>query len=166
MEILRALGGLLIYSLMFLYFAMPIWVILLVTSIKYGKKSELEISSPEEKVSLIKYLFSKNKFILINSFIALILLGFGYLWLMRGGCEGGATGCMGYAIMVIPVLLSFLVIGIVLLVSVISSVSKYYYPNQIKFNVPKKVKILLISVIILYLAYNIFGQAIFRIIKS
>lgn len=145
---------------------MPIWVILLVTSIKYGKKSELEISSPEEKVSLIKYLFSKNKFILINSFIALILLGFGSLWLRSGGCEGGATGCMGYAIMVIPVLLSFLVIGIVLLVSVISSVSKYYYPNQIKFNVPKKVKILLISVIILYLAYNIFGQAIFRIIKS
>lgn len=160
MEILRVIGAFAIYCLMFLYFAMPMWLLLLVTNVKYGKKSDEVITLSEEKLSLYKHLYSKNKYILINSVITLIILGIGYSWLRNGMCEGGTPGCFSSAVMSIPVILSFLLVGITLFISILSSVTKYYYPNQKRFVISKKVKIIIISIIILYLAYNLFGSKI------
>lgn len=160
MYIFKIIAGLINLVLMFLFFIMPVWLPILILKIRYKKMSGQTViptdPNVEEKTNLFKFIYSINKFVWLNSAIALILLCIGYKLVLNGGCEGMA--CLGMSFLLAPFILSFIIIGIILIVTLISSITKFYYPNQMKFTTPKYIKIILYFLLGIIIIYSFFGH--------
>ena len=130
MAIFQTIAGLINLALRFLFFLMPVWLPLLVVKIRYKKSNNLNIIPTEVQTTLTKFLFLNNKIIWINSAIAIVILFIGYKLVLSGGCE--EMGCLAMPLVLAPIILSALIIIIIFVVTLISSITKFYHPNQKK----------------------------------
>ncbi|MFA6999531.1 MAG: hypothetical protein WC241_00250 [Candidatus Paceibacterota bacterium] len=167
--IFKTIAGLINIALVFLFYTMPIWILLLILNIKYKKKNTVIITNNEvkeaniivsvnnevKKDGLFNFVFNKNKAILFNSIIILILLFLGYYFALHASCEG--LGCLVSGLLLVPFILSFIVIGIILIVRLISGIVEFYYPNQKKFIIPKYIKTIIYILIAVYFIYGFLG---------
>jgi len=153
-----------IFMILFiLFFAMPVCVLFfLVLSFKHKKndvitsinneikEDNIIVSSNDEikKEDFFSFVFNKNKSTWFKSLILIIFLSIGYYFALHISCEG--LGCLASGILLVPFILSFIAVGIVLIVRLISSITEFYHPNQKKFHIPGWIIIIIVIILFIF----------------
>ena len=148
MMIFKTIAGLIDMALMFLFYAMPIWIVALLVLVFKGKKNNIispinneikadniivTVNDEVKKKGFFSFVFNKNKNIWFKSLIIIIFLSIGYYFASHASCE--EMGCLLAGILLVPFIFSFIAVGIVLIVRLVSSITQFYYPNQKKFHI-------------------------------
>lgn len=161
--IFKTIAGFINIALMFLFYTMPVWVLaLFVISFKNKKDNVIAVKNEEikedniiipandeiRKEGLLHFIFNKNKIFWFKSLIILVLLSVGYYFALRSKCEG--LGCLLSGIILAPFIFSFIILGSIILIKLISDVVGFYYPNQKKFHIPRSIINIVFIIFIVY----------------
>lgn len=173
--IFKTIAGLINIALMFLFYTMPIWVLILIINFRRKKDSTIVATNEEikegnitnpmndetRKEGLFSFIFNKNKTTWFKSLIIIIFLSVGYYFASHASCEG--LGCLVSGIILVPFILSFVIIFAILIVKLISSIVEFYHPNQKKFYIPRWI---IFAIIIIFVVFNFAGPFIMGFVNK
>ena len=129
----------------------PIWILFVIFTEKSKKQNTVntEILNMEtvQKQSLLSYVYKKNKWVWLKTAILAIILVPIYIALIKN------TSPMGMAALALPFVLGpFIIVGVLVLIAVvlklIFSILGYYFPNQNKFHISRKIIFIIIITLI------------------